>query len=449
VTFALTPKQEEALVVCAGPASNVMLEGGSGSAKTFLHCRNIVVRALKSPGSRHGIFRFRFNHVISSIGRETMPDVLRMAFPNIAVNVNQSDWIYTFPGGSEIYLGGLDDKERTEKILGRGLATALLNECSQIPYDSRNMVVTRMRQKVLDTVSRTDLPVRIFYDQNPPSKGHWTYKLFHLKQDPETGKSIPNPQDYAWVKMNPQDNAQNLSADYLRTLQSMSARYRKRFWEGEYSDENPNALFADTTIDKWRVIDGRVPEMVRIVVAVDPSGSGDVDNADNDEIGILAVGLGTDGNAYVMEDNSCKAGPATWGRIAVSTHDRLQGNLVVGEKNFGGAMVEYTIQTSAREQGLRPIPFKYTVSSRGKHLRAEPVAALYEQGKVRHVGYFSRLENEMAGMSTNGYTGQGSPNRLDALVFAVTELFPGLVQAEEKRIEPVDYSGYSARMGFA
>ncbi len=437
MAFTLTDKQKDALAVCAGAASEVMLEGGSGSAKTFLHCRNIVVRALKAPGSRHGIFRFRFNHVVSSIGRETMPDVLSKAFPGLDVKVDHSEWIYTFPNKSEIYLGGLDDKERAEKILGKGLATALLNECSQISYDSRNMVVTRMRQKITDTVTGQDLPVRIFYDQNPPNKGHWTYKLFHKKVDPETGKPLSNPENYAVFKMNPADNAANLSAGYLSTLQNMSARFRKRFWEGEYADENPSALFAEQTIDRNRVLDGKIPDMVRIVVGNDPSGSGDEDNADNDAIGILAVGLGTDGKAYVLQDNTVKAGPATWGRVTVNTYDNLKANLVVGEKNFGGAMVEFTIQAAAKEQGLRPIPFKYTVSSRAKMLPAEPIAALYEQNKVCHVGYFPELEDEMASMSTYGYTGRGSPNRLDALVFALTELFPGLVA--EKQETPANF----------
>ncbi len=151
----------------------------------------------------------------------------------------------------------------------------------------------------------------------------------------------------------------------------------------------------------------------------------------------------------MLEDNTVKAGPATWGRVVVTTHDRLQGNVVVGEKNFGGAMVEFTIQTAAREQGLRAVTFKYTVSSRGKHLRAEPVAALYEQGKVRHVGYFPELENEMVGMSTNGFTGQGSPNRVDALVFAITELFPGIVKKEEEPHDPSQPSPYRQNLSFA
>lgn len=447
--FTLTPRQKEALEVCSGPANEVMLEGGSGSAKTFLNVRNIVIRALKAPGSRHGIFRFRFNHVVSSIGRETMPDVLSKAFPGLDVKLNASDWIYTFPNGSEIYLGGLDDKERAEKILGKGLATAFLNECSQISWDSRNMVVTRMRQKVADMVAGRDLPVRIFYDQNPPSKGHWTYKLFHKKLDPESGKPIANPDNYAFFKMNPQDNEANLSSAYLGTLQNMSPRYRKRFWEGEYTDDNPSALFSDADIDRWRVMDGIKPEMVRIVVAVDPSGAGDENNADNDAIGIVAAGLGTDGNAYVLEDNTVKAGPATWGGMANSTYDRLMASQIVGEKNYGGEMVRFTIQATAEKMGMRMPPFAFVQATRGKTVRAEPIAALYALGKVRHVGYHRELEEELAGFSTHGYIGENSPNRADALVWAITALFPGIVAEQPEPITHNLSTGYNSTLGFA
>jgi predicted phage terminase large subunit-like protein len=172
------------------------------------------------------------------------------------------------------------------------------------------------------------------------------------------------------------------------------------------------------------VIDGKVPDFVRVVVAVDPSGSDDIDNADNDEIGIMVVGLGTDGNAYVLEDVTVKAGPATWGRVATTAFDRHAADCVIGETNYGGAMVQHTIQVS------RPrTPFKAVTASRGKYVRAEPFSALYEQGKVRHVGRFVQLEEELAGFSSAGYTGGKSPNRADALIWGLAELFPGMIRA--------------------
>jgi phage terminase large subunit-like protein len=233
----------------------------------------------------------------------------------------------------------------------------------------------------------------------------------------------------------------NLSPEYLKTLEGLPARMRARFLEGRFADENPSALFPEEHVDRWRVLDGVVPDMVRIVVGVDPSGADDVDNADNDEIGIVAAGIGTDGNAYVLEDATVKAGPATWGRVATGLYERRDADCVVGETNFGGAMVQQTIQVA------RPrTPFKKVTASRGKVQRAEPFSALYEQGKVRHVGLFPQLEEELAGFSTSGYTGRHSPNRADALIWALAELFPAITAGPKR--PAYDYS-QSAAQGLA
>jgi phage terminase large subunit-like protein len=271
----------------------------------------------------------------------------------------------------------------------------------------------------------------MYYDCNPPSKGHWTYRLFVEKVDPEMREPLRRPADYACCQINPQDNVENLSDGYLATLEGMSSRLQKRFLRGEFGDATPNQLFPDEHIDKWRVEDGVVPDMVRVVVGIDPSGSGDVDNADNDEIGVVIGGLGTDGNAYVLEDISLKAGPATWGRTGVVGYQRHSADVIVGEINYGGAMVEQTVKTAAKEQETR-VNFKMVTASRGKVQRAEPFSALYEQGKVRHVGRFLKLEDELSGFSTFGYTGERSPNRADALIWVLAELFPGLVKQPKK-----------------
>jgi phage terminase large subunit-like protein len=163
--------------------------------------------------------------------------------------------------------------------------------------------------------------------------------------------------------------------------------------------------------------------MVRIVVAVDPSGSDDEDNADNDEIGVCVAGLGTDGNAYVLEDLTIKAGPATWGRVAVSAYERHKADKIVGEVNYGGAMVKHVIRTADPRAN-----FGIVTASRGKMVRAEPIGALCETGKVRMVGRLSKLEDELSGFTTHGFTGTGSPNRADAFVWAISELFPALTK---------------------
>jgi phage terminase large subunit-like protein len=447
--FRFTDKQEEAQDVCTSDATHCMLFGGSRSGKTFLLVRNIVARALKAPESRHLITRFRFNHLKSSIILDTFPNVMRKCFPNVKYNLSKSDWFATLPNGSEIWFSGLDDKERLEKILGKEYATIYANECSQIAWDSVETLVTRLAQKVVQVVKGMTpqlLKLRMFYDCNPPTKAHWTFRIFKQKVSPETKMPVSQPDDYVCFQMNPIDNQENLSPEYMRMLSQLSARKQRRFKDGEFGEAAPGALFDESDIDKWRVLDGNLPQMVRIVVGVDPSGSGDSDNADNDEIGEVVGGLGVDGRAYLLEDISLKAGPGTWGRTAVTAYGRHKADVVVGETNFGGDMVRATIQAAASAENMR-VNFKKVVASRGKHVRAEPFSALYEQGKVRHVGIMSKLEDELCGMTTTGYTGTGSPNRADAWIWVLAELFPSVVsqKPDTKHAAPIPVVNHFGR----
>lgn len=430
--FHPTAKQAEAGAVLASEATHIMLAGGSGSGKTFMLLLALITRALKAPGSRHLVVRFRFNACKQTIVFQTLRDVMRLCFPSIPCEVNKSDWFLPLPGGSEVWFGGLDDKERTEKILGSEYATIYLNECSQIPWASRNMAITRLRQRVMDQFGK-ELPVRAYYDENPPDKGHWSYKLFRTHMDPDTHSALRDPESYAYLQMNPADNRENLSASYIKTLEALPGRYRMRFLEGEFRDANPDALFTDEVIDRWRLTNQELPEMLRIVVAVDPSGADDNEMSEHDAIGIVVCGLGTDGNGYVLEDLTCKVGPAKWGSIAVQAYERWSADRIVYEDNFGGAMVKQVIQAA------RPrTPTRAVHASRGKVVRAEPISALMETGKVRMAGNFRELEEELYAFTTHGYTGDRSPNRADAMVWGMADLFPELTSAREiPRVAPV------------
>lgn len=407
-----------------------MLFGGSRSGKTFLLVLAVVSRAMKAARTRHAILRFRFNAVKASVVADTFPKVMSIAFPDLTYDLNKTDWFVTLHNGSEIWFGGLDDKERTEKILGMEFSTIYLNECSQIPYGSVETALTRLAQKADQEIDGVVSPLkpRAYYDCNPPSKAHWSYLIFKDGRHPDTREKLFDLNDYACMQINPRDNAENLAEGYIeKNLASLSARGRKRFLDGEFADATPNALFSEEFIDRWRVTDGNLPDMVRVVIGVDPSGADDQDNADNDAIGIVVAGLGTDGIAYVGPDLTVKAGPATWGRVATTAYDAHSADAIVGETNFGGAMVEHVIKT------CRPrTSFIKVTASRGKVQRAEPFSSLYEQGKVRHVGYLRELEDELLAFSTYGYTGGKSPNRADAAIWALAALFPGIVRDQSK-----------------
>lgn len=429
----LTPKQREANRLLAGPARNIMLRGGSRSGKTFLLVRALIQRAINAPGSRHVIFRFRFNHAKTSIWADTMPKVLKLCFPTLRARFDKTDFYLDLPNGSQIWIGGLDDKERVEKILGAEYVTLYFNESSQIPWGSIETAMSRLAQKcelapeIAKATGKTHLSLKAYFDCNPPSKLHWSYQLFRAKMKPGTKEPLPQPDDYAEMKINPDDNRDNLPAEYFEVLDSMSAAKRQRFKDGEWASEVNGALWSleSRTASDGRVMPGldtlrvkEAPDMRRIVVAVDPSGTKGDDSGD--DVGIVVAGLGVDGQAYVIEDATCQMSPEGWGRRAVDMYHRHNADRIVGEKNFGGDMVRFVVSTADKKAAYRDVN-----ATRGKIVRAEPIAALYEQGKVHHVGEFADLEDQMCNFTASGYVGEGSPDRADALVWALTELMLG------------------------
>jgi len=320
-------------------------------------------------------------------------------FPDVVCKQDKASWFWGFPNGSQIWFGGLDDKERTEKVLGNEYSTIFLNECSQIGLAARNTVITRLAKNC-------GLALKSYLDCNPPVSTHWTHRLFIEKREATSPyANIKNPQAYAHLPMNPIDNAVNLPASYRNELQALPARERMRFWEGRWGEVGENALWTFEGIETYRV--SVRPDLRRIIVAVDPSGTKGISDG-GDHVGIMVVGLGLDGEAYVLEDASVKAPPSVWGRVVINCADRHGADCIVAETNFGGAMVEQVVQAAASDAKLR-VRFKEVKVSRGKVVRAEPIAALYETGKVHHVGAFPQLEDEMVAFTTHGYMGDGSP----------------------------------------
>ncbi|GBR23100.1 phage terminase large subunit [Komagataeibacter nataicola] len=429
----LNPAQQEANRLLGSPATHILLRGGSRSGKTFLLIRALVIRAGKAPGTRHGIFRHRFNALKHSIIGDTFPKVMRLCFPDVPYSLNRTDWFVTLPNGSEILFHGLDSSDRTEKILGLEFATVYLNEASQIGYGARNMLLTRLAQK-------SSLNVKEYIDANPPTTSHWLYSLFERKVEPKSGEPLPDPADYATMQINPDSNRDNLSPEYLKQLESLPEKERQRFLFGNYQTAIEGALW---TLDRIRreaaITDANraavLARMRRIVVAVDPSGCSGPEDYRSDEIGISVAGIDADGVGHVLADLSCRAGPAGWAKIALDALDLWRADRIVAEKNFGGAMVESTIRASRATA-----PVTLVTASRGKFARAEPVAALYEQGKVVHHGRFPDLEDQLCQFSAGGFEGARSPDRADALVWGLTDLMLGPPPAAPARLTPTRFN---------
>lgn len=233
--FKKTEKQKEAIYKLASKARNIMLYGGSRSGKTFILCYSLFVRAAKVK-SRHIILRQNFNHVKRSIWLDTMPKVLNMVFPELRPKMNKSDFYYTLSNGSEIWIGGLDDDKRVEKILGNEYSTVYFNECSQIDYTSIQVAKTRLAEK-------NSLIKKVYYDENPPKKSHWSYWLFEKKIDPASEEPIEDPENYTSLLMNPGDNIENIDEEYLKMLAQMPEQERNRFLLGLYNDESDGQVY--------------------------------------------------------------------------------------------------------------------------------------------------------------------------------------------------------------
>ena len=371
--------------------------------------RALAIRSFKRK-STHAVLRFRFNHLKDSIINDTFPKMMELCYPHVPYNANKTDWYHEFENGSKILYGGLDEKERTEKILGQEHSSIFLNEVSQISYDSRNKAVTRLAQN-------SGLTLKAYYDANPPSAAHWTYRMFMKKAEPKSGLAFHNPENYATMQMNPIHNLANLPPGYMDELQNLPERERKRFLSGEFLSELPGALWGFDTLERNRIAPDKVPYLQRIVIAVDPSGCYGEEDKRSDEVGIVACGLGIDKKGYVLEDASGYYSPEGWAQKTLELFDLYHADRIIAEKNFGGAMVEHTIRTARRNAPVRTI-----TASRGKVQRAEPVSALYEKNNVKHVGFFPEMEDQMLSFTTHGYEGTGSPDRADAAVWGLSEL---------------------------
>lgn len=432
--FTLTKAQDKAMDLLISDASHCALGGGSRSGKTFLLVRAIIIRALKANKSRHVIFRFRFNAIKASVIYDTLPKVLELCFPelpSVDSMLNKTDWFLTLPNGSEIWFAGLDDKERTEKVLGQEFATLYFNEASQIPYASFSLAQSRLAQKTNGV-----LKLKCYVDFNPPSKKHWTYRMFIEKIEPMDQRPFQNPMKYGFFLINPGDNTENLDPEYIAQLDAMPEKHRNRFLLGKFADDSDGALWTEELLAQNRImgteaLGDHVPDMIRIVVAIDPSGcSGDEDYR-SDEIGIVVVGLGTDSHAYLLEDLSGRYSPEEWGQIAAQAYHRHNADRVIGESNFGGDMVRAIVHAADDS-----VPYAEVRASRGKVVRAEPISALYEQKKVHHVGYFPEIEDQLCAFLQSGYSGLKSPDRADALIWAVTELFPKMTKKKDENWRP-------------
>lgn len=428
--FRLTDKQSELRDLCASSVENILCYGGSRSGKTFEFTYNIITRALKAPESRHVIFRKTGVSVKQAIGMDTYPEVMKLAYPQVLemqgskLGWNDKHGFFMLPNGSEVWLSGLDDKERVDKVLGKEYVSMYFNEASEIPLPSFDVALTRLAQTIKD-VNGNWLRPKCYVDLNPTTQAHWTYRLFVDGIHPD-GEVPVDLSKYAHMVINPVDNIENLHQSYLDRLRDMPERQRRRFWDGQYTGDVENALWRRSYFKRTQTL----PDLVKVIVAIDPAIS---NNVGSDETGIIVAGLDKDGKGYVLEDGSGKYRPEEWASRAVALFDKWEADRIVAEVNQGGDMVESILRTVRTN-----IPYSAVRATRGKVIRAEPIASLYEREKIVHYGDLSELEDQLCVFTIDfnrkeqGY----SPDRLDALVWALTYLFPQMVSKPEVKYDP-------------
>jgi predicted phage terminase large subunit-like protein len=208
------------------------------------------------------------------------------------------------------------------------------------------------------------------------------------------------------------ENAENLAPAALAQLKDRyeGTRLGRQELYADVLDDVPGALWQRKAIDDTRL--QTAPDLERVVVAIDPAVTS---GEDSDETGIVVAGRGVDGRGYVLADRTCRLSPDGWAKRACAAYDQFHADRIIAEVNNGGDLVERVIRTVGASY-----PYRAVRASRGKLTRAEPIAALYEQGRISHVGSFPDMEDQMCTYTPDGY--DGSPDRVDALVWALTEL---------------------------
>jgi phage terminase large subunit-like protein len=315
-------------------------------------------------------------------------------------------------GDFEITQSEIINKVTGSKILFKGIktsqgtATANLKSIAGV---TTFVLDESEEQQDEETFDRIDLsiraknkPNRVILVMNPSYKSHWIYNRFVKKQS----------DNCTYIHTTYLDNVQNLSQSFIdqakRVEQENLHRYEHLFL-GKWLDDAEGLLWNRPIIERARV--SSKPELVRIVVAIDPAVTASMDS---DETGIIVCGKDANGKGYVLEDLSGKYSPTEWASVSLQAFKNWNADCVVAEKNQGGEMVESVLRiqnTTAR--------IKLVTATKGKYVRAEPIYSLYEQHKIFHVGSFPILENQMVTFEPD--KGK-SPDRVDAMVWGFTDL---------------------------
>ena len=377
----------------------------------------MVEKAITSPGLRAVCVR-EVQKTLKESAKRLLEDKIAALGVGFLFDVQASE-IRT-PGGGVIIFQGMQDHSAESIKSLEGFHLAWCEEAQTLSDRSLEMLRPTIRAPGSE----------LWFSWNPRSASD---PVDRLLRGPEP------PRDAVVVRANYSDNPffpAELEEERKLDLRLKPDRYA-HIWLGEYEPSAVGAIWTRQMLHEGRRRD--MPPLARIVVAVDPATSS---GPDADMHGIVVCGVGHDGRGYVLDDVSMRGTPSQWATRAVAAMDRYGADAIVIETNQGGQMCKHTLHT------VRPFcRVVEVVASRGKHVRAEPIAALYALGRVSHIGTMPELEAQMCQMTAAGFEGEGSPDRVDALVWGMTELFPAVTAAPPPRVSGGHHAGDGGWMG--
>lgn len=384
-------------------APELLYSGAFGAGKSRILCEKAHALGLEYAGAPIAIVR----KVSASLAATTRLTYLHDVLVPSGVPFRQhktEGWV-EYPNGSRVWFFGLDADPTTgvpSKIGSFDAAFIFVDEAVELDEGDWVMLQGRLRS--------TTTPFRqLAAATNPADPKHWLKARFTPPSDKRVYLHAPTFAN------------RFLPADYLERMGGLTGLYRSRYAEGQWVAV-AGALWAPDDFVRYseapmRVTNGELkPEYRRIVIGVDPAVTA---NPRSDETGIVVVGLGVDGRAYVLDDLSGRFPPEVWGHRVARAFDEHKADAVVVETNNGGDLVKLNLQAADRN-----LPIIGVVASRGKIVRAEPIARLYKDGRVSHARRLAELEQQMCAYDPTDRHAK-SPDRLDALVWALTELMLG------------------------
>ena len=372
--------------------------GGRGSGKSHHFGECTIERCIQNPGTRIVCVREIQRSLKESVKRLIEDKIIAFNVGGMFRVLNDS--IVT-PGNGVILFQGMQDHTAESIKSLEGFHVAYVEEAQTMTARSLEMLRPTIRAEGSE----------LWFSWNPR---HSSDPIDEFLRGPNP------PENSAVVRVGYEDNPffpPELEMERIFDEEHRPARYG-HVWLGEYEPTAIGAIWTREIIHRNRRKEA--PKLTRVLVAVDPAISSETDS---NETGIVVTALGEDNRGYVIEDCSCKGTPQQWAERAVAAYDLHEADAIVAEVNQGGDMVEHTIHSI--RPNIRVIKVRAT---RGKHVRAEPISALYALDRISHIGAFPELESQMCLFTAGGFDGEGSPDRVDAMVWGFTELFPKMTK---------------------